>query len=419
MPFVPDSQQTSGHFVPDNTTLDAQERPAGSNTFGSVIEPAMAMGSSMLAGPASDVAGLADIPAHFLGMSKTMPEDVKRKVQAALTYQPRTTMGQQVTQYNPLTLLGKGINAIGSKANELVAPPMTSGPLRSAAGNAAQAGINALPMLLGGGAPKAGEALASGMKGSAINWMKSALKPSAKMGEKGTEAAKTLLDEGINVTPGGVEKLHDLIDDRNSRISQLIANSPERINKAHVAARLHDVLNEFEDQVAPQTDLKKIQDSWDSFMTHPLIPERDMSVQTAQKLKQGTYKRLKGKYGQLEDADVESQKGLARGLKEEIAKAVPQVRPLNAQESRFLTALSPLERRVLHSANKNPMGLSWLASSPTKMLGFMADRSELFKSLIARMLNAGAKGMPSMNIAGPIGGVAITTQANQIPPPPQ
>jgi hypothetical protein len=182
---------------------------------------------------------------------------------------------------------------------------------------------------------------------------------------------------------------------------------------------LHDVLNEFEDQVAPQTDLKKIQDSWDSFMTHPLIPERDMSVQTAQKLKQGTYKRLKGKYGQLEDADVESQKGLARGLKEEIAKAVPQVRPLNAQESRFLTALSPLERRVLHSANKNPMGLSWLASSPTKMLGFMADRSELFKSLIARMLNAGAKGMPSMNIAGPIGGAAITTQANQIPPPPQ
>ena len=108
----------------------APKQPSGRNTFGSVIEPAMAMGSSMLAGPASDVAGLADIPAHFLGMSKTMPEDVKRKVQTALTYQPRTTMGQQVTQYNPLTLLGKGINAIGSKANELVAPPMTSGPFR-------------------------------------------------------------------------------------------------------------------------------------------------------------------------------------------------------------------------------------------------------------------------------------------------
>lgn len=112
-----------------------------------------------------------------------------------------------------------------------------------------------------------------------------------------------------------------------------------------------------------------------------------MPVQLAQKMKQGTYQVLAKKYGQIGSADTEAQKGLARGLKEEIAKAVPDVGALNAKESELINALNVSERRALMDMNKNPMGLAGLAHSPAAWAAFMADKSALFKSLAARALN--------------------------------
>ena len=114
-------------------------------------------------------------------------------------------------------------------------------------------------------------------------------------------------------------------------------------------------------------------------------------------MKQGTYNVLAGKYGQVGSAETEAQKGLARGLKDEIAAAVPGVGEMNAEESRLLATLSVTERRALMDANKNPMGLAMLAHNPLSWMAFMADKSAAFKSLAARAINSAAPAAENVN----------------------
>jgi hypothetical protein len=237
---------------------------------------------------------------------------------------------------------------------------------------------------------KLGEALDSGSR----SLMQSALKPTIKQLKTGQAktTVDTLLEEGIPATVRGVEMLRERIGGLNDEISTAIKGSNATINKQDVIKALSDPRTKFGNQVAPAGDLAAIQGVEDAFIANPTAPAMDIPVQLAQELKQGTYRVLKGKYGQLGSAETEAQKALARGLKEGIAGKVPEVAGLNARESKLLAALDVTERRALMDANKNPVGLSWLASNPTAALAFMADRSAAFKSVAAKMINNAAKG---------------------------
>jgi hypothetical protein len=293
-------------------------------------------------------------------------------------------------------LLDRAAYEGGGRVTDAAAKVGMSPKVAAGAGYAANVGLQTLPMLLGGEVAK-GASLAFQAEGKRM--MQSALKPTLetlRTGKAG-KAIDTMLEEGINVTPGGVDKLQDKISGLNQQIKQLIQNSPATVDKSKVANTLQDALTKFEKQVTPQSDVAAIQKAWDEFLNHPLlVGKQDIPVNLAQELKQGTYRSLGDKsYGELKGADIEAQKTLARGLKEEIAKAVPQVQPLNAEESKLLNALNVAERRVLMDANKNPAGLGWLTTNPAKFVGFMADRSPLFKSLIARMLYSGSEQIPA------------------------
>lgn len=255
--------------------------------------------------------------------------------------------------------------------------------------------------LLGGLLP--GAVQAAGKAGQVINekvirpsaerLMQSAIKPSLKQLKTGDAktAIQTLLDYGISPTQKGVEKLRALVDDLNAQISGKIANSTATVPKSDVLNALGDARSKFANQVSPTSDLAAIQRVADDFAAHPAIVP-DIPVQVAQDMKQGTYKVLKDKYGQIGSAETEAQKALARGLKEGIAKAVPDVAPLNAQEERLIKTLKISERRALMELNKNPVGLSALASNPAGFAAFMADRSAAFKALAARMVNSVGSG---------------------------
>jgi hypothetical protein len=109
--------------------------------------------------------------------------------------------------------------------------------------------------------------------------------------------------------------------------------------------------------VSPTKDLGAIKGVADDFAAHPNLPAGDaIPVQQAQEMKKGTYKVLSKKYGEAGSAETEAQKGLARGLKEEVANAVPGVEGLNAEESKLMTTLDVAERRALLEMNKNPVG---------------------------------------------------------------
>lgn len=255
---------------------------------------------------------------------------------------------------------------------------------------AAIGGILPVATKVAGVAGKAvGDGIANLADSAAKRLMQSAIKPTIaqlRTGEADT-AAQTLLDYGINPTKEGVNKLRALIDAKNSEISTAIGSSGATVDKQNVLQALAGVRQKFGNQVSPTGDLASIQGVADDFAAHPNLPTNDIPVQTAQEMKQGTYRVLSGKYGQIGSAETEAQKALARGLKDEIATAVPGVGPLNAEESRLLTTLSVAERRALMEMNKNPMGLAALAHNPISWAAFMADRSAAFKALAARAVN--------------------------------
>lgn len=284
----------------------------------------------------------------------------------ALTYQPRTPAGQEATEK---------IGKLAQGLAPMVGLPTEVGAISSLAKPSAAYVSTA-----------AGEATRDAAKSVAKRLMQSAVKPTIEQLRTGQAqtAIDTLLNYGISPTESGVNKLKGLIAQKNDQITSAIGGSKASINKANVLDAASDVRNKFGNQVSPTSDLNAISGVVNDFnaTTPDLIP-----IQKAQQLKQGTYRVLANKYGEIGSAETEAQKALARGLKEQISSAVPEVAGLNAEESKLLTTLSVTERRALMEMNKNPAGLALLAHNPGTFAAFLADRSAAFKALAARLIN--------------------------------
>ncbi len=245
--------------------------------------------------------------------------------------------------------------------------------------------------------------------------MQRALKPTLGAQKRGDAAVAidTMLEKGFNVSKGGVEKLRGEIDKLNTQISDKIANSTEVVDKAAAGRYLNDLMAKFKNQVNPDVDVAAIRKAWDEFKNHPAWQGGlDMAVQTAQAMKKGTYDQLRKKYGQLGTADVESQKALARGLKDEISAKVPEVGPLNAEDSRLIKTLNVAERQQMQQANKDPASFAWLAHSPVSFAAYMADKSSLAKSMMANVLYRGGN-IPLGRIAAGAGASAMQQGTDQ------
>ena len=307
----------------------------------------------------------------------------------------------------------RAIFEAGGKATDALSKIGVSPEIAAGGGFLTNLGLQVGTTFLGGGAgAKAAPALEAGAKIA----MQSALKPTLNnlRSGKAAKAIDTMLEGGFNATPGGVQAMKAEIAKLNDEIVSAISNSPATVDKNAVASRLMDSLKKFSMQVNPNSDVKAIEKAWTEFLDHPVLAgQRTMPVQTAQEMKQATYRALGEKsYGELKGAEVEAQKQLARGLKEEIAAAVPQIAGLNKKESELINALSIAERRALMDGNKNIGGLAWLSHNPSAWAAFMADKSALFKSLVARMLHSGSQAIPE-NVARTIAGTtaAVSGQA--------
>lgn len=306
---------------------------------------------------------------------------------------------RSVPQQGPID---RGIYEAGGKATDYLASKGASPEVAAMGGMVTNVGLQALPMLAGGEGAKVAAPL---MEKGARSLMASALKPSPQAWKAGDAATAidTLLTEGINPTMGGVAKLKDKVGLLNDEITQIIANSPATVQKSDVGMRLVDTLNQAKKQVNPQTDLDAIKKAWMDFRNHPdLIGKQDIPIQLAQEMKQGTYRQLNKKYGEAGTADTEAQKALARGLKEEIALAEPNVAKINAMESALIKTLDIAERRAVMDMNKNPGGLAWLSSNPATWAAFIADKSAAFKSIAARMMYQGKNQIPATAARGAI-----------------
>lgn len=338
----------------------------------------------------ADAAGDADGARVLAGEVRRMrggasfPADVPRTLQ---TVAPRDT-----------SIMERGAQAVidapydaGAAVNDFAAKHVPA-PFAAGLGALANTGVTAAEMAVGGGV---GRLVEPGAQSVAKWLMQKALKPGVadlRTG-KADRAIETLLEEGANVTRGGVEKLRGIGTGLNNEVEAAIANSSATVDKNAVASKLLDTERRFQAQVNPQPDLSAIQDAWTGFAQHPqLAGNATMPIQLAQELKQGTYRQLKDKYGEMGSAATEAQKALALGLKEEIERGAPTIAPLNKRASDIWNAVNVTERRAMVGGNNNPVSLPAAVGAihnPGFALGMWANTSDRVKSLLARALYSG------------------------------
>lgn len=169
---------------------------------------------------------------------------------------------------------------------------------------------------------------------------------------------RTGLNEGIPVSADGVQKLNALVGNLNRQIKGIIdtgSNSGATVNKYAVTSRLGNTANRFADQVNPEADLNAVSQSGNEFLRNQ---PTEIPASKAQTIKQGTYQQLSDKsYGELGSAAIESQKALARGIKEELATQFPEIAGLNARESQLFGLQDALERAVRRINNHDIISL--------------------------------------------------------------
>lgn len=284
---------------------------------------------------------------------------------------------------------------IGGKVTDVTGSP--------AAGYGANVLAEAVPALFGGQVAKG---FAPALDWAARGLMQSAVKPSVGdlLTGKASRAVGTMLEEGINPTVGGMEKLRGMAQGKNAEVADLIANTGGTVSKEAAASRIGDVVSKVEAvHPTPQDVLPTIEKVYTNFMQNGLIP-KNIPVEQAQAVKQEIYRMMK--YGELK-ADLPKEaafKAIGRGLKEELETSVPGVKALNARASDLWNALNVAERRALLDLNRNPLNIGVLAHSPTMFATYMADKSAAFKGFLARGLFAGKEQIPAtaarLGIAG-------------------
>jgi hypothetical protein len=335
--------------------------------------------------------GASDAELISLAQSKTPAPEVTAPTQEtpkepSIPLPPPLWLGKQFTD-----LLEKGAYNLGGMATDAAAkflPPEAAGAVGYGTNLAAQTATT----LLGSGAGKAVEPIA---KSQAAKLMQSALKPNVKqdlMQGKSAKAIDYMLEHGIPVSEGGITKLQQHINKLRGEIGQLVQNSTGMVDKNTVARELQTTLDKFAKTANPQQSLKTIAEAWQNFVNHPMLSGNTMPVQLAQEIKQGTNAVLRKSYGEMRGAEIEAQKGLVRGLRQEIEKIIPGIDKLNAKEGAAMDAKLLSEIRLHGELNKDPGGFGWMvaANNPQMALGWLAARSSYIKSLIARGLYKGA-----------------------------
>lgn len=366
------------------------------------------------------------------GIVHNFPDDATdQEISRALGAIPQTNQQQVPTAKTWTDTAIDALPMVGGAIGGLMAAPglVTSvggAALGGMAGEAAKQNIN---MLRGKGVPTAGGAakdialsgafqgggqaagvgLIRGAQAVAPRLMQSALKPAQSLLDEyrttAPDLAKVLLNEGASVTSGGLRKLQSLLKATNDEIKALVQSSKATISKDAVLGRVDKLAMEsMKTSANPTKALAKATQVADEFVEHPYYKGDTLPVSAAQALKVGSYKEIGNAYGKPEKA--QALKALARGLKEEIATAVPGVAELNARDAQLMGALDAVGRRVAQASNRDPVGFAWAASdNPKAFLAALIDRSPAVKSMLARGLwrsAAKATGVEPQVIAGAV-----------------
>lgn len=297
---------------------------------------------------------------------------------------------------------------IGGKVTDLTGSP-AAGSIANAAADVATD-----PLTYIGGA--AGKVLKPVAERGGERLMQIALKPNKEARDSGdaVKAVRTMLEEGANVSDGGVAKLTDKINALDDQLTQAIADSTAKLKNTDLLKSLQGVIKRYRDGTLGEKSVAKINEVADSLLQHPAFDANgEMTVQAAQKMKRQNYAELGDKAfgtGLRPQAERDALKAITHDIKDGIEKSastgsdlagIPSpAGAINAQMSPLINARNIAQDRVLASGNNNLFGIGLL--NPKTLLLSLMDRSPLMTSAGARFLHSGVA--PAMPTAGAVGG---------------
>ena len=167
----------------------------------------------------------------------------------------------------------------------------------------------------------------------------------------------TGLKEGITPNDKGLTKLEGLKKEIFNQIDDAIKSGVEKgdtISTQTVLKRLKDVKTKFSESATPNQFRDAIDKISEDFKTYgDKIP-----VDKAQRIKQNIYQILKDTaYGELKGPQKETQKAIARGIKEELEGLYPELKGLNKKASEYIKLQDSLERAIGRIQNRDVIGL--------------------------------------------------------------
>lgn len=218
----------------------------------------------------------------------------------------------------------------------------------------------------------AGKAMSS-LVSSAPRLYESAMKPSTTL--KAAERAKrvsTALQEGIPVSKAGLQKSKDIIAGLNKEISTRVKDYSSATISRDLALQPVEQLKAQSviKNINPKDDLKTITRYMEDIQGKmvsgksglrmiPGTQPEQIPLPQAQQFKQTLNKELNQYYANLKAGKVTPQPALAQtkaamaqGLREEITKALPELKNLNARESSLIELNKTLERSVNRISNR-------------------------------------------------------------------
>jgi hypothetical protein len=158
------------------------------------------------------------------------------------------------------------------------------------------------------------------------------------------------------MSTAGAQKISDALGAIRQDVRSEVTTAAQRgatIDPGAVRVRLADTRQKFGQQVNPDSDLRTIDKVGDNFSANNPGP---IPADQAQSMKVGSNALNGAKYGKVSTAQVEAEKALTRGIKEELETQLPELKGLNAAQAKLMNLDDILGKAVNKYVNQGGFG---------------------------------------------------------------
>jgi len=237
---------------------------------------------------------------------------------------------------------------------------------------------------------KAAKPFSEPAKSLARRLYSSVLKPVGKLANKEGEIVETGLREGVKITKAGQRKAASLIEELDNYVDEIIQSGKaagKKIDIQNVSTAIKDLKRVYRSGFGGEEIIQNI----DDFVIKNITPKlekygRYVPIEEAMDIKKGTYQIVKEYYDKFTpNIEKEIKKQLARGVKDEIARVVPEVAEITPREGQIIKLKEAIDYAVKRLNKKDILGIKDLftffgetAATKGKTMGLITIMGKVF-----------------------------------------